>query len=52
MYLSRGEGREKDMERNIDARERNMGFLVAPGTHPTGHQTHNLDMCPDLKPNP
>ena len=47
LYLERGEGREKERERNISVREKHL--LVASHMHPlTADWTCNPDTCPDL----
>ena len=45
LFLERGEGREKDRERNTDVRE--VYRLVASRAPPTGDLAHNPGMCPD-----
>ena len=45
LFLERGEGREKDRERNIDVREIHQS--VASRTPPSGDLAHNPGMCPD-----
>ena len=47
IYLERGEGREKERERNTDLWE--MHQSVAFDTPPTGIPAHNPGMCPDLE---
>ena len=45
LFLERGEGREKERERNIDVPEKHT--LVASPTPSTGELAHNPGMCPD-----
>ena len=48
-FLERGEGREKERRRNINAREK-QGSAVSC-TSPNRDQTCNLGMCPDWESN-
>ena len=47
LCLERGEGREKDRERNIYVHE----ISVASRTPPMGDSAHNPGMCPDWESN-
>ena len=49
VFLERGEGREKEWERNINVWE--IHWSVASHTTPTGDLAHNRDMCPDWESN-
>ena len=49
MILERGEGREKEKERNIDVKEKHSS--VASHTHPDRDQAQNPGMCPDWELN-
>ena len=49
LFLDRGEGREKERERNIDVQE--VHQWVASCMLPTGDLAHNPGMCPDWEPN-
>ena len=49
LYVERGEGREKEMERNIDVWE--IHWWVASCTPPAGYLSCNPGMCPDLESN-
>ena len=49
LFLERGEGREKERERNIDVPEKQR--LVASCTPPTGDLAHNPGLCPDWELN-
>ena len=49
LFLERGEGREKEGERNIDVREKYQS--VAPHTPPTRDLARNPGMCPDWESN-
>ena len=49
LFLQRGEGREKERERNIDVQEKHRS--VASRLHPTGDQAHKPGMCPDRELN-
>ena len=48
-FRDRGEGKEKDMERNINVREKHRS--VASCTCPTRDQTCNPGTCPDWESN-
>ena len=48
-FLERGEGREKERERNIHVWEIHQS--VAPRTHLTGDLAHNPGLCPDWESN-
>ena len=45
LFLERGEGREKEWERNIDVRDKHQS--VPSCTCPNQDQIHNPGMCPD-----
>ena len=47
LFLEIGEGKEEERERNIHVREKQLSWLVAPHTPPTGALAHNPGMCPD-----
>ena len=49
LFLDRGEGREKETKRNIDAGKKHQ--LVASHAPPTGDLAHNPGMCPDWESN-
>ena len=49
LFLERGEGKEKERERNIDMREIHQS--VASHPPPTGALAHNPGMCPDWELN-
>ena len=44
LFLERGEGREKEMERSMEC-------VVASHLPPTGDPAHNPDLCPDWESN-
>ena len=49
LFLERGEGREKEREKNIIVQEKHS--LVASHTPPNGDLAHNLGMCPHWEKN-
>ena len=50
LFLERGEGREKERERNFSVQEKQCP-LVASHMPPTGDLAHNPGMCPDWESN-
>ena len=49
LFLERGEVREKERQRNINARQKHP--LVGPPMQPARDQAHNPGMCPDWESN-